>query len=551
MRRASASVLLLLAACTEAPREQEPAINSSGGSTSSTTAPAVTTAGADTSTSTTEAATTSSTGDDLVLDVGGFADIGRGPSPTSCTVVDDMDGIGDCKESSPPGSFDPVIQWTYTPEDDAMSHVMPLVANLTDDDRNGSIDLCDVPDVVVVVGQNTGQVDAVGEIHVLDGATGDLHMIFDTPVYANVTPALGDIDDDGVPEIVTLSPTGAFLAFEHDGTLKWERETTWQLTYVGGGDPYSTSVAMADLDNDGDVEIIASNQIVDHGGEPLILPAESGQWSVTTAADLDGDGDLEVILGRSAYHHDGTVAYALDIDPGYPHVADLDLDGLPEVLLTSREGLTLIEHDGTITFEGLRPTGEARLTRVWNRPGTIHDFDGDGEPEFASGTSEYFTAYERDGSILWSEPVSDYSGIASGTAFDFLGSGFATAMYADEQQIFVFGEQGELLMQSPRTSSTLAEYPVVADVDNDGSAEIIYVSNLHDEAQSPTVQVVSDASDRWIQARRIWNQHSYHVTNVREDGTIPQFEPPNWETLNTFRSNAQIEGGDLCVPPAG
>jgi hypothetical protein len=63
------------------------------------------------------------------------------------------------------------------------------------------------------------------------------------------------------------------------------------------------------------------------------------------------------------------------------------------------------------------------------------------------------------------------------------------------------------------------------------------------------VQVIRDVEDRWIQARRIWNQHTYHVTNVREDGTIPQFEHPNWELFNTFRTNIQIENGAICDPP--
>ena len=58
---------------------------------------------------------------------------------------------------------------------------------------------------------------------------------------------------------------------------------------------------------------------------------------------------------------------------------------------------------------------------------------------------------------------------------------------------------------------------------------------------APAIQAVRDVEDRWIQARRIWNQHTYHVTNVREDGTIPQWEKPHWESLNTFRTNAQIE----------
>ncbi len=90
---------------------------------------------------------------------------------------------------------------------------------------------------------------------------------------------------------------------------------------------------------------------------------------------------------------------------------------------------------------------------------------------------------------------------------------------------------------------------LLAVIDNDGSAEIVVVSNQYGNGMSPPVQVIRDKDDRWIQARRIWNQHTYHVTNVREDGTIPQFEPPSWKSLNTFRTNAQIEGGGLCEPP--
>jgi hypothetical protein len=113
----------------------------------------------------------------------------------------------------------------------------------------------------------------------------------------------------------------------------------------------------------------------------------------------------------------------------------------------------------------------------------------------------------------------------------------------------VFDETGSPLMEVPRTSSTIVEYPVVADVDNDGSSEIVVVSNkYHTDDPPPHVQVIRDVEDRWIQSRRIWNQHTYHVTNVNEDGTIPQFEQPSWELFNTFRTNAQIENGGACVP---
>ena len=44
---------------------------------------------------------------------------------------------------------------------------------------------------------------------------------------------------------------------------------------------------------------------------------------------------------------------------------------------------------------------------------------------------------------------------------------------------------------------------------------------------------------------------AYHVTNVREDGTIPSPEPPHWQGLNTFRTQAQIVPGGGTLPPGG
>jgi hypothetical protein len=145
------------------------------------------------------------------------------------------------------------------------------------------------------------------------------------------------------------------------------------------------------------------------------------------------------------------------------------------------------------------------------------------------------------------------SGTAAGTAFDFLGDGIAEAMYADEFDLFVFDGDGLPLLSVPRSSGTAKEYPVVADVDDDGSAEIVVISNdsyMGMRQTAPGVQVIRDVEDRWIQARRIWNQHTYHVTNVREDGTIPMVEPQHWDSLNTFRTQAQIleGGGGVCKP---
>src|SRR5690606_31081094 len=56
-----------------------------------------------------------------------------------------------------------------------------------------------------------------------------------------------------------------------------------------------------------------------------------------------------------------------------------------------------------------------------------------------------------------------------------------------------------------------------------------------------------DAQDLWVSARRIWNQHAYHVTNVTEGGMIPRIEPESWKPYNgriynTYRSNPRSFG---------
>jgi len=457
----------------------------------------------------------------------------------------DEDGVVPCTKKAPPDSFEPDIQWTWSGHDaEIYSIVTPLVANMTDDDENGTIDLCDTPDVLVVASQASGTMHTPGHVYLLDGATGEMELQFPTAVDHTVTPAIGDIDGDGLPEVVTADTAGHILAFEHDGTLKWTSTATWSEAYSG-------AIALADMDEDGDVEIIAGNMLFDHDGTLLWTASEpAGSWSATTAADLDGDGQMEMVLGHAAFHADGSVAYVnSEVDPGYPQVADMNNDGQPEILVTNRNGISLLAHDGTTIYKNMRPTNAAVGYTTWIRPATIHDFDGDGQPEFAVSSASSYAVYKADASIVWQAPVSDQSGIAAGTAFDFLGDGTAEAMYADEHHMFIFDGTGQVLLQIDRTSGTLSEYPVVADIDNDGSAEIVVVSCQYpNEPASPTVQVVRDKEDRWIQARRIWNEHTYHVTNVREDATIPQHEKPSWKALNTFRTNAQLENGGTCNP---
>ena len=100
----------------------------------------------------------------------------------------------------------------------------------------------------------------------------------------------------------------------------------------------------------------------------------------------------------------------------------------------------------------------------------------------------------------------------------------------------------------------------MADVDNDGNAEIVFASNNDANACSTGsnfpngVAIWGDAGDAWVSARRVWNEHAYHVTNVLESGGVPVKEPESFKTYNgrrynTYRSNPRSFGvaPDLTV----
>ncbi len=523
--------------------------NSTGTGTAPSSGASDTQSGGDPATTTTTTGTAGAGSDGVRFDVGSETQGGTGGSGDVCTVSpDNPDAVPPCGDEAPADSFDPVIEWTQFPEEGV--NITPLVANLTDDNGDGRIDLCDTPDIVA-------QDHVEYRLAILDGATRMIHHSIDlSGRLVRYPAALGDIDADGIPEFVVLSYVPArgdpeLLAYEHDGSPKW-------------GVPTRTDkgpVSLADLDADRDVEILTGKCVHDHLGTELWCnDAAIMSWS-HLAVDLDGDDDLEVLMGASAHQHDGTLLFSHDdlfgaeADAwrryGGPMVADFDLDGDPEVVILAPDRTLIVAHDGTIL------AGPSRLSGIWTtdavtmRPGTVDDYNGNGQPEIGqviaryAGRSEY-AVYGADLMVRWSTAVQDGTGAASATAFDFLGDGTSEAVLIDEEQLVVMdGESGSVVMSQPRLSLTGIEYPIVADVDNDGSAEIVVPSSWG----APGLQVFGDADDRWVPARRIWNQSNYHITNVREDGTIPRVQPKNWKSYNNFRVQAQLGAGGPCVPP--
>jgi hypothetical protein len=455
----------------------------------------------------------------------------------------------DCVTSISTGSFTPVVEWDrpHFPGpvgDNVMS--APIVVQVTDDDGDGDIDTDDTPDIVFV-SYDFGE----GILRAIDGATGTQHWaVTGYGLQGQGGVAGGDIDGDGVVELISLTYSGA-VAFEHDGTVKWSRNNLSGHIYG-----ISDVASISDMDHDGNPEIIAGRAILN--GEDGSLQG-AGQYgyggvaganvgSCSFAVDLDADGVEEVITGNAAYNPDGSTKwYNPTASDGYPAVADIDGDGEGEVIVSGQGEIRVFDTDYTpISRTPIPGAGSA----YYGGPPTIADFDGDGEPEIGVAAGSRYSVLEMDGTILWQATTDDASSGNTGSAvFDFEGDGASEVVYADQTRLWVFsGVDGSVKLSSTEHSNgTWLEYAVIADVDGDGHVEIV-VPNEYQYGNQTGITVFGDADDSWQPGRKIWNQHAYHITNVNDDGTIPTHADLNWESYNSFRSGDLATADGLLAP---
>ncbi len=375
-------------------------------------------------------------------------------------------------------------------------------------------------------------------IVVLDGRTGAEKQVLLDPdllVRGYVSMAVGDIDGDGLPEILAAAewgsrqaPTYELIAFEHDLTLKWRSDPLKQNNWSG--------ITIANIDGQDLPEILIGDQVLDANGTLL--------WSgsipqpgriIPIAADIDLDGAVEVIAGGYVYSADGTLLWnTASPFAGWAATGNFDDDPYAEIVFAAGSQLYLYEHDGTLKW--------TTKTTWAGGPPTVADFDGDGKPEIGRANSLFYEVVDTDGRLMWRQPIEDRSGVTGSAIFDFDGDGSMEVVHHDEQYIQVFrGSDGELLFRMPLTSSTAVEYTVVADVDSDGHAEIVVASTgLGSAEDTRGIRVLGGIDDDWVRAPDTWNQHAFHVTNVNQDLTIPLVEQHNWLTpgLNNYRQNA-------------
>ena len=112
-------------------------------------------------------------------------------------------------------------------------------------------------------------------------------------------------------------------------------------------------------------------------------------------------------------------------------------------------------------------------------------------------------------------------------------------VYADETRLWILsGADGSIRLEDDRHASrTLHEYPTVADVDGDGSSEIIVPNGGgHLGEDKSGLYVLGPAEGSWLMSRQVWNQHAYSIVNVEDDLSIPSPAGSNWPSHNNFRS---------------